>query len=92
MFNRLISRKKYLCRSRAIQIAMNVGVVEEWVARIGLPKAVGGHFACVRQLLSWLQVSLSCKFWYGELICCPVLVFDPGLPHIDRYYPNDEVY
>lgn len=56
LFNRLISRKKYLCRSRAIQVGMNVGVLEEWVTRVGLPKGVSNHFACVRQLLSWLQV------------------------------------
>ncbi|KAG8858754.1 hypothetical protein FRB96_004891 [Tulasnella sp. 330] len=55
LFNRLISRKKYLCRSRAIQIGMNVGLMEEWVAQIGLPKGVTSHFAGVRQLLTWLQ-------------------------------------
>ncbi|KAG8954438.1 hypothetical protein FRC04_011765 [Tulasnella sp. 424] len=55
LFNRLLSRKKYLCRSRAMQVGMNVGVLEEWVARIGLPRGVAGHFTPVRQLLSWLQ-------------------------------------
>ncbi|KAG9051555.1 hypothetical protein FS837_004065 [Tulasnella sp. UAMH 9824] len=55
LFNRLISRKRYLCRSRAMQVGMNVGVLEEWVARIGLPRGVSSHFTPVRQLLSWLQ-------------------------------------
>ncbi|KAG8984303.1 hypothetical protein FRB90_005414 [Tulasnella sp. 427] len=56
LFNRLLSRKKYLCRSRAMQVGLNVGVLEEWVARIGLPKGICNHFTPVRQLLSWLQV------------------------------------
>lgn len=55
LFNRLISRKRYLCRSRAMQVGMNVGVLEEWVARIGLPRGISSHFTPVRQLLSWLQ-------------------------------------
>ncbi|KAG9014801.1 hypothetical protein FRB94_008959 [Tulasnella sp. JGI-2019a] len=55
LFNRLISRKKYLCRSRAMQISMNVGLLEEWVVQIGLPKGVTSHFTGVRQLLTWLQ-------------------------------------
>ncbi|KAF7347902.1 hypothetical protein MVEN_01548100 [Mycena venus] len=40
MFNRILTRKKYLCRSRAIQMGMNLGALEEWV---------------VRDLLNWLQ-------------------------------------
>ncbi|KAG2023579.1 hypothetical protein CC2G_001214 [Coprinopsis cinerea AmutBmut pab1-1] len=55
IFNRVITRKKYLCRSRAVQIADNLNVLEEWVDEIGLPSGVLAHFAPVKDLLSWLQ-------------------------------------
>ncbi|KAI0687789.1 DIL domain-containing protein [Cytidiella melzeri] len=55
MFNRVLTRKKYLCRSRAVQISMNISVVEEWIDSMDLPKGVGAHFAPVKDLLSWLQ-------------------------------------
>jgi len=45
-----------LCRSRAVQISMNVSVLEEWVGKMGLPRGVQSHFAPVRDLLNWLQV------------------------------------
>jgi hypothetical protein len=45
-----------LCRSRAIQISMNVSILEEWVGKMGLPRGVQSHFAPVRDLLNWLQV------------------------------------
>lgn len=40
-----------------MQIALNISVLEEWVGSVGLPSGVGAHFASVRELLSWLQVS-----------------------------------
>ncbi|KAI0756736.1 DIL domain-containing protein [Daedaleopsis nitida] len=55
MFNRVLTRKKYLCRSRAVQIGMNLGVIEEWIGTMELPKNVGSHFAPVHDLLNWLQ-------------------------------------
>jgi len=55
MFNRILTRKKYLCRSRAIQIGMNLGALEEWVGQMGLPHGVQSHFNPVRDLLNWLQ-------------------------------------
>lgn len=55
VFNRMITRKKYLCRSRAMQIGMNISVIEEWVGQMGLPRGVQSHFAPVRDLLNWLQ-------------------------------------
>ncbi|PVF94843.1 hypothetical protein CPB86DRAFT_808363 [Serendipita vermifera] len=58
MFNRILQRKKYLCRSRAIQIGLNLGVLEEWVrggTGVGLPREVGGHFQVVKELITWLQ-------------------------------------
>ncbi|KAH8102551.1 DIL domain-containing protein [Cristinia sonorae] len=54
-FNRILTRKKYLCRSRALQINMNLSVIEEWVGKMGLPRGIGSHFAPVRDLLIWLQ-------------------------------------
>jgi len=55
MFNRILIRKKYLCRSRAIQIGMNLSVLEEWIVSSALPSRVESHFAPVRELLHWLQ-------------------------------------
>ncbi|THH33516.1 hypothetical protein EUX98_g669 [Antrodiella citrinella] len=54
-FNRVLTRKKYLCRSRALQINMNLSTLEEWLGKMGLPRGIGSHFAPVRDLLNWLQ-------------------------------------
>lgn len=43
-------------RSRAIQIGMNISVIEEWITQMELPRGLGSHFAPVRDLLNWLQV------------------------------------
>jgi hypothetical protein len=59
MFNRILQRKKYLCRSRALQIGLNLGVLEEWIrggTGVGLPREVGSHFQIVKELVTWLQV------------------------------------
>lgn len=45
-----------LYRSRAVQISMNISVIEEWIDNMDLPKGVGAHFAPVKDLLNWLQV------------------------------------
>jgi hypothetical protein len=55
IFNRILTRKKYLCRSRAVQINMNLSVLEEWVGQMGLPRGVQSHLIPVRDLLNWLQ-------------------------------------
>ncbi|KAJ6509454.1 DIL domain-containing protein [Mycena vitilis] len=55
MFNRILTRKKYLCRSRAVQIGMNLGALEEWVGQVGLPRGVQSHFNPARDLVNWLQ-------------------------------------
>ncbi|GJJ09439.1 hypothetical protein Clacol_003661 [Clathrus columnatus] len=44
MFNRILGRKKYLCRSRAIQISMNLSVLDEWIVASGLPQGIDSHF------------------------------------------------
>ncbi|GBE77775.1 hypothetical protein SCP_0106570 [Sparassis crispa] len=66
-FNRVLTRKKYLCRSRAVQISMNLSVLEEWVGEMQLPRGVVSHFAPVRDLLTWLQ-SLSSISEFPNLI------------------------
>ena len=56
LFNRILQRKKYLCRARATQIHLNLSFIEEWVLEAGLPRGVAMHFQPVRELLTWLQV------------------------------------
>lgn len=58
------------CRSRAVQISMNVSVLEEWVGKMGLPRGVQSHFAPVRDLLNWLQVRDS---FYNVVDLCSFL-------------------
>ncbi|OJA16275.1 hypothetical protein AZE42_00123 [Rhizopogon vesiculosus] len=55
IFNRVLTRKKYLCRSKAVQIGMNLIVLEEWVDDMGLPRGIVSHLTPVRDLLNWLQ-------------------------------------
>ncbi|CAE7213731.1 unnamed protein product [Rhizoctonia solani] len=60
MFNRILTRKKYLCRSRAMQINMNISVIEEWaITDAGLPRGVVSHFTPVKEMLRWLQLLSS---------------------------------
>ncbi|KAF8140333.1 DIL domain-containing protein [Boletus edulis] len=55
IFNRVLTRKKYLCRSRAIQVGLNLSVLEEWIDDMTLPRGIVSHFSPVRDLLTWLQ-------------------------------------
>ncbi|KAK7059043.1 hypothetical protein VNI00_001667 [Paramarasmius palmivorus] len=55
IFNRILTRKKYICRSKALQISLNLSVLEEWVIQMGLPRGVGSHLKPVRELVGWLQ-------------------------------------
>ncbi|KAF8807314.1 hypothetical protein BYT27DRAFT_7255935 [Phlegmacium glaucopus] len=55
IFNRVITRKKYICRSRAFQISMNLTAIEEWIEEMGMSAGIQLHFAPVRDLLNWLQ-------------------------------------
>lgn len=72
IFNRVLTRKKYLCRyefwhhaqicpdsnsSRAIQVGLNLSVLEEWIDDMGLPSGIVSHLSPVRDLLMWLQVA-----------------------------------
>ncbi|KAI9006673.1 hypothetical protein CLU79DRAFT_840745 [Phycomyces nitens] len=55
MFNRILMNKKYMCRSKALQIRMNLSVVEEWVHDNGFQGAVSPFFGPLIQLLQLLQ-------------------------------------
>ncbi|GAA5859929.1 hypothetical protein JCM1840_001800 [Sporobolomyces johnsonii] len=56
VFNRLLTQRKYLCRSRAMQIRLNASNLEDWARANRLPtKMVSVHFAPLNQLLQWLQ-------------------------------------
>ncbi|KAF9040523.1 DIL domain-containing protein [Panaeolus papilionaceus] len=55
IFNRVITRKKYICRSRAVQIGMNLTVIEDWIQEMQIPIGIQLHLLPVKDLLSWLQ-------------------------------------
>ncbi|WVF67327.1 hypothetical protein IAT40_002078 [Kwoniella sp. CBS 6097] len=56
LFNRILSQKKYLCRTKALQIKMNNTVLDDWVRANGLPaQTATKHLEPVSQLLQWLQ-------------------------------------
>ncbi|CAO0791336.1 unnamed protein product [Mucor circinelloides] len=55
VFNRILFNKKHLCRSRALQIRMNLTVIEEWVREHHLPTSLGAYFNPVIQLVQLLQ-------------------------------------
>ncbi|KDN36423.1 hypothetical protein K437DRAFT_265306 [Tilletiaria anomala UBC 951] len=56
LFNRILANKKYLCRSKAMQIRLNVSALEDWARNNALPLAiVHQHLAPLSQLVSWLQ-------------------------------------
>lgn len=56
LFNRILTRKKYLCRSKAVQIRMNITVLEDWVRANGLPNQTAmKYLEPTTQLLRWLQ-------------------------------------
>lgn len=58
LFNRIITRKKYLCRTKALQIRMNITALEDFTRNNGLPPAIASrHLEPVNQLLQWLQFS-----------------------------------
>ncbi|EST09973.2 Ankyrin repeat-containing domain protein [Kalmanozyma brasiliensis GHG001] len=66
LFNRVITRKRYLCRSRAIQIRMNVSALEDWARSNALPLSiVHAHISPLSQLISWLQCQSSLQEFDG---------------------------
>ncbi|WVR09630.1 hypothetical protein IAU60_006703 [Kwoniella sp. DSM 27419] len=56
LFNRILRQRKYLCRTKALQIKMNITVLDDWVRANGLPaQTATRHLEPVSQLLQWLQ-------------------------------------
>ncbi|WVW86391.1 hypothetical protein I302_108437 [Kwoniella bestiolae CBS 10118] len=56
LFNRILAQKKYLCRTKALQIKMNITALDDWVRANGLPvQTATKHLEPVSQLLQWLQ-------------------------------------
>ncbi|KAA1064346.1 hypothetical protein PGTUg99_017613 [Puccinia graminis f. sp. tritici] len=69
-FNRIISRRKYLCRSKAMQIKLNVTTIEEWGRANRLPTGVvRKHLEPLNQLLKWIEcLSASGARSFDQLI------------------------
>lgn len=62
LFNRIITRRKYLCRTKAVQIRMNITALEDWTRANGLPPHIASrHFVPIMQLLQWLQCASQIK-------------------------------
>lgn len=55
MFNRILKSKKLLCRSKALQIRMNISFIEDWVRHNHLPSSLNTYFNPLVQLLQLLQ-------------------------------------
>ncbi|CAG8564133.1 772_t:CDS:2 [Ambispora leptoticha] len=55
LFNRILAKKKYMCRSKAMQIRLNVSILEEWVRDNNLSQNTTAHFQPLVQLLQLLQ-------------------------------------
>ena len=56
VFNRIISNKKMLSRSKALQVRLNLSILEDWLRVNNLPVKLSDHFAPLVQLLQLLQV------------------------------------
>lgn len=55
LFNRVLAYKRYLCRSKALQLRMNLSAMEEWVRMNHLPPSLNNAFEPLVQLLQLLQ-------------------------------------
>jgi hypothetical protein len=55
LFNRMLTKKKYLSRSKALQVRMNLSVVEDWIRKNNLPSSMIGYLNPSVQLLQLLQ-------------------------------------
>ncbi|CAG8434581.1 5359_t:CDS:2 [Diversispora eburnea] len=55
LFNKILSRKKYMCRSKAMQIRLNVSAIEDWVRTNNLSLNLITHFQPLIQLLQLLM-------------------------------------
>ncbi|CAG8647213.1 15329_t:CDS:2, partial [Funneliformis caledonium] len=55
LFNKILSKKKYLCRSKAMQIRLNISTIEDWVHTNNLSLSLITHFQPLIQLLQLLM-------------------------------------
>uniref|UniRef100_A0A1D1Y834 Dilute domain-containing protein C25B8.08 n=1 Tax=Anthurium amnicola TaxID=1678845 RepID=A0A1D1Y834_9ARAE len=55
LFNKILSKKKFLCRSKAMQIRLNVSAIEDWVRTNNLSLTLINHFQPLIQLLQLLM-------------------------------------
>ncbi|KAG0182812.1 hypothetical protein DFQ28_005261 [Apophysomyces sp. BC1034] len=55
LFNRILTNKKLLCRSKAMQIRMNLSQIEDWVSQNNLPSSLTSYLNPTTQLLQLLQ-------------------------------------
>ncbi|CAO3617501.1 unnamed protein product [Cunninghamella blakesleeana] len=55
LFNRILTNKKLLCRSKAMQIRMNLSKIEDWICSNHLPASLASYLTPTTQLLQLLQ-------------------------------------
>lgn len=55
LFNHILSKKIYLCRSKAIQIRMNLSFIEDWIRNEKLPSVLISYLDPSIQLVQFLQ-------------------------------------
>lgn len=55
LFNHILSKKKYLCRSKAVQVRMNLSYIEEWIRDEKLPSSLISYLNPSIQLVQFLQ-------------------------------------
>ncbi|KAI8379228.1 DIL domain-containing protein [Radiomyces spectabilis] len=77
-FNAILNNKRYLCRSKALQIRMNLSALEEWARENKLPMHPANPLQPVIQLLQLLQ----CLSGLSDLA-----VFKHSLQGFDRLNP-----
>ncbi|KAI7861556.1 hypothetical protein BDF14DRAFT_1746790 [Spinellus fusiger] len=63
LFNRILTNKKLLCRSKAMQIRLNLSCLEDWVQVKALPSSLVTYLEPTIQLLQLLQ----CMTQLGDL-------------------------
>ncbi|KAI9483649.1 MAG: hypothetical protein EXX96DRAFT_520130 [Benjaminiella poitrasii] len=61
VFNRILTNKKMLCRSKAMQIRMNFSHLEDWISSKRLPSHLLNYFNPTIQLLQLLQCLTQLK-------------------------------
>lgn len=60
LFNKTLTQKKHLCRSKAMQLKLNISALEDWAKNNALPLSiVTTHLAPASQLISWLSCQSS---------------------------------